>query len=93
MNEVQRVLKYFITGLAHIVEDMDVALANFNRVYGVTDTDIRIPPCLPGELQSKLACLTVQDTGFELIEPVSYFFKQLLLAMPSGMVGLNHTAY
>ena len=57
MSEVQRVLKDFITGLAHIghiVEDMDVALANFKRVYGVTDTDIRMLLTLRGSCKPNL---------------------------------------
>ena len=37
--------------------------------------------------------MTVQDTEFVLIEPVSDYFKQLLLQMPSGMAGLYHEAY
>ena len=96
MSEVKAVLKDFIIGLAHvghIVEDMDAALANFKRVYGVSDDDIRIPPDPPGELQTKFAFVTVQGVEFELIEPVSTFFKKLLWEMPSGLAGINHVAY
>jgi catechol 2,3-dioxygenase-like lactoylglutathione lyase family enzyme len=96
MSTVKRVLKDYIIGLAHvgyIVEDMDKALANFKRVYGVTDSDIRIPADPPGELQTKFAFVVVHDTEFELIEPVSGYFKKLLFEMPSGLAGINHVAY
>ena len=51
MSEVKALLKDMITGLAHIghiVTDLDVAVENFKRVYGVDDADIMIPPNPPG---------------------------------------------
>ncbi|WP_159931118.1 VOC family protein [Oceanicoccus sp. KOV_DT_Chl] len=97
MAQLTNNLKDFIIGLAHVghvVTDMDAALANFKRVYGVTDDDIRIPANPPGvEVMTNFAFVTVGGTEFELIEPVSEYFKELLLAMPSGMAGINHVAY
>ena len=97
VNTNNTVLKDFIVGLAHIghiVTDMEAAIANFKRVYGVGDDAIRIPDNPPGaELMTRFAFITVGDTEFELIEPVSDYFKQVLLAMPSGMAGINHVAY
>jgi catechol 2,3-dioxygenase-like lactoylglutathione lyase family enzyme len=96
MSKIKTVLKDFIIGLAHvghIVENRELALENFKRVYGVGDADIRIPPDPPGELQTKFAFVSVQGVEFELIEPVSAFFKELLFAMPSGLAGINHVAY
>ena len=97
MNDTHTALKDFIIGLAHIghiVDDMDAAIENFKRVYGVSDSDIRIPPDPPGvEVMTHFAFITVGDTEFELVEPVSDHFRQVLLSMRSGMAGINHVAY
>lgn len=97
MSNVKLALKDFIIGLAHvghIVKDMDSALADFKRVYGVGDDAIRIPPDPPGqEVQTKFAFVTVAGIEFELIEPVSEYFRKLLWDMPSGLGGINHVAY
>ena len=97
MNTIKTTLKDFIVGLAHIghiVTDMDAAINNFKRVYGVTDEDIRIPPSPAGmEVMTNFAFITVAGTEFELVEPVSQYFKDILLPMPSGMAGINHVAY
>jgi len=80
VSEVKKVLKDFITGLAHvghIVTDMDAALANFKRIYGVSDEDIRIPENPAGvEVMTHFAFVTVAGTEFELIEPVSDYLPR-----------------
>lgn len=90
-------LKDFIIGLGHvghIVADLDAALADFKRVYGVEDTDIRIPENPLGtEIMTRFAFVNVAGTEFELIEPVSDYFKDILFTMPSGLAGINHVAY
>ncbi|ARN74614.1 VOC family protein [Oceanicoccus sagamiensis] len=97
MTTIKTTLKEYITGLAHvghIVSDMDAAINNFKRVYGVDDDDIRIPPNPEGmEVMTNFAFITVGSTEFELVEPVSAYFKDILLPMPSGMAGINHVAY
>jgi len=48
----------------------------------------------PGEeVLTRFAFYTVGDLEFELIEPCSEHFRQLLLNMPSGGAGINHVAW
>ncbi len=97
MTAIKSTLKDYIIGLAHvghIVSDMDAAIDNFKRVYGVTDKHIRIPSNPEGvEVMTNFAFITVGETEFELVEPVSEYFKSILFSMPSGMAGINHVAY
>ncbi|MEX0828145.1 MAG: VOC family protein [Haliea sp.] len=90
-----------IVGLAHvghIVKDLSVAVANFKRVYGLTDAAITYVPPLnaaadDSEVPTRFAFVDVKGTQFELIEPASSFFKDTLLNMPSGSAGINHVAF
>ncbi len=96
MNAVATVLTDHILGLAHIgyiVEDLTSALANFQRVYGVSEKDIVVQPPFDQAAPSRFAFVTIKDSDVELIEPISDYFKALLLTMPSGGAGINHVAY
>ena len=97
MNDISKSLSDYIIELAHIghiVPDLEAAIANFKKVYGVTDEDIEVLPNPPDvEVMTKFAFVTVCGTNFELIEPVSDHFKDMLLNMPSGLGGINHVAY
>ena len=97
----QAVLTDYIIGLAHVghvVESLADAIADFKRVYGVDEAQIEVIPPLPAdgevdEAPTRFAFVDVKGTQFELIEPISEFFKAQLLDMPSGLAGINHVAY
>lgn len=97
---VKHALKDFIIGLQHIghlVHNLDEAVSSFKKVYGVTDADIRLEPppgvIPPGGVMTRFAFITVQGTEFELIEPVSDYFKDILGKSPCGGAGINHVAW
>ena len=101
MVEPAQLLRDHILGVAHVgfvVPDLQAAVANAMRVYGLTRDDITYVPA-PGEEQpgeevlTRFAFYTVGDLEFELIEPCSEHFRQLLLNMPSGGAGINHVAW
>ena len=91
------VLADYITGLqhvGHIVDDIDEAVARFRRVYGVGEEAIRrVPEDRNTAAETLFAFVTVGDTEFELIQPVSEQFREILLATPSGGSGINHVAW
>ena len=101
MVEPGKLLKDHILGVAHVgfvVPDLDVAVTNARRVYGLASDDITYVPAAgeetPGvEVLTRFAFYTVGDLEFELIEPCSEHFRQLLLDMPSGGAGINHVAW
>lgn len=91
-------LREFIVGLAHIgyvVEDMAAAIARFKHIYGVDDDAIRvIPPLGSSEaVETRFAFVNIGVVEFELIEPVSEYFRNILFARPSGIGGINHVAF
>jgi methylmalonyl-CoA/ethylmalonyl-CoA epimerase len=97
---IQNTLKDYIVGLQHVghlVPDLDKAVSSFKKVYGVTDDDIRLepPPGVepPGGVMTRFAFINVQGTEFELIEPVSDYFKDILGKSPCGGAGINHVAW
>jgi hypothetical protein len=93
---LRRVLRDHIVGPAHVgfvVEDMAVAVAGFKRLYGIEDADIDYQPEAGEDAPTRFAFFSVGGLQFELIEPVSEYFRDILLAMPSGCAGINHVAW
>ncbi len=101
MIEPLQLLKDHILGVAHVgfvVPDLQAAVANAMRVYGLSSDDVTYVPAagdeMPGvEVLTRFAFYSVGDLEFELIEPSSEYFRQLLLGMPSGGAGINHVAW
>lgn len=96
MDELKQVLADHILGVAHVgfvVPDLAVAVADACRVYGLTEQDISYQPPVGEDAQTRFAFFRVGDLEFELIEPCSDHFRQLLLGMPSGGAGINHVAW
>lgn len=88
----------YIIGLQHIghvVRDLDATIDAFRSVYGVDETAIRRFPSAddPQDVETKFAFITVSGSEFELIEPVSDRFRELLFDQPSGGAGINHVAW
>ncbi len=89
-------LKDFIVGLrhvGHIVEDLAASIADFRRIYGLTDDDITVLPPFGQEAPARFGLLNVGGVEFELIEPISDDMKATLNAVASGAGGINHVAY
>jgi len=89
-------LKDFIVGLrhvGHIVEDLAVSIADFRRIYGLSDDDIKVLPPFGQEAPARFGLLNVGGVEFELIEPISEEMKTTLNAVSSGAGGINHVAY
>lgn len=96
MADLRELLHDYIQAVAHvgfIVPDLEQALANACRVYGLNESDLSIQPPLGEEALTRFAFFTVGDLEFELIEPCSDHFRKLLLEMPSGSAGINHVAW
>ncbi len=95
MEFAMRGLKHRLLGLMHIghvVESIEAAVADFSRVYGLADEDIRLLPDFDGA-PTRFAFVRVGGVEYELIEPVSDDFRAILLGVKSGEGGINHVAY
>ena len=95
MSTVKSLLKDYIVDLkhvGHIVPDLNQAVAEFKRIYGVTDNDIHIEPPEGVETPTRFAFIDVAGTEFELIEPIAEPFLHLK-DMPCGLGGINHVAW
>ncbi|MCH1930390.1 VOC family protein [Shewanella sp. A25] len=82
--------------VGHIVTDLAGSIADFKRLYGLTDAEILVlPPFEQTEnVQARFALFKVKDMEFELIEPISDYFKSLLFTPgASGSAGINHVAW
>lgn len=96
MADPRRLLEQHILGVAHVgfvVPCLDTAVANAVRVYGLDAQNIRYQPPPGEEWPTRFAFFRVGDLDFELIEPRSQHFRDLLLAAPSGGAGINHVAW
>lgn len=96
MSDIAATLKERIVGVAHvgfIVPDLDDALAEFCRIYGLERAEVEVQPPASEEALTRFAFFQIGELHFELIEPVSAQFKEQLLGMPSGGAGINHLAW
>ena len=96
MPEIHKLLKDHILGPAHVgfvVSCLEEAVANAAHVYGLREEDISYQPPPEEEALSRFAFFSVGGLEFELIEPCSEYFQNILLAMPSGGAGINHMAW
>jgi catechol 2,3-dioxygenase-like lactoylglutathione lyase family enzyme len=82
-----------ITGLRHvgfITTDLKASIASFRHVYALRDDQIQVIPPFGEPCETRFAFIQVADAHFELIEPVSDYFKSILL---SDRPGINHVAW
>ncbi|MEP1472648.1 MAG: VOC family protein [Halieaceae bacterium] len=96
MSDIAATLKERIVGVAHvgfIVPDLNDALAEFCRIYGLEPAEVEVQPPAGEEALTRFAFFQIGELHFELIEPVSSQFKEQLLGMPSGGAGINHLAW
>ena len=94
---IVKALKDYIIGLqhvGHIVADMDASVSAFCKVYGVDPETVKYIPEDPDpDAFARFAFVTVSNTQFELIQPLSEDFRERLLSVPSGGAGINHVAW
>jgi catechol 2,3-dioxygenase-like lactoylglutathione lyase family enzyme len=96
MINIAATLEHYIIGLQHIghvVSDLDVAVANFERVYGIDRADVRWEPAAGVDSPSRFAFVTVAGTEFELIEASDPGLRAVIEKYPSGGAGINHVAW
>ena len=96
MPDPRELLKDHILRAAHVgfvVPDLDTAVAEACRVYGLTEAEVSYVP-EPGQSSpTRFAFFSLGGLEFELIEPVSDDFRERLLGMASGGGGINHVAW
>lgn len=94
---IVKVLADHIMGLqhvGHVVRDLDAAVAAFCRLYGLTPSSVRyVPDMVDSDTPTRFAFVSVADTEFELIEPLSESFREILFGSQSGGAGINHVAW
>ena len=99
MTSTPQILSDHILGfvhVGHIVADLAASIADFQRLYGVSAADILVLPPFEqtDNVPARFALIKVKDMEFELIQPISAHFKQLLLTPgASGSAGINHVAW
>lgn len=80
--------------IGHVVRDLDASVAGFCRIYGLDSAAVRyVPDVVDKDTPTRFAFLTVGDTEFEIIEPVSEEFREILHGSESGGAGINHVAW
>jgi catechol 2,3-dioxygenase-like lactoylglutathione lyase family enzyme len=82
-----------ITGLRHvgfITTDLKESIAAFTKVYALRADQICIVPPFGEPCETRFGFIELAGATFELIEPVSDYFKAVLL---SDRPGINHVAW
>ena len=90
-NGVSRHLR----GLRHVgvvTADSEALVARLKAIFGIDESAVvRVPA--PGQpAETRFVFLSIGGTPFEIIEPVSRHFRDILLG-PSSNRGVNHVCY
>jgi len=86
-------LQDLIVGLRHvgfITTDLKASLEHFTRVYELTPEQIHVTPPFGEACDTRFGFVQMCGAEFELIEPVSAYFKGILLR---DRPGINHVAW
>ena len=86
MSKIKRNFRH----VGYIVEDLAASVAKFQLLFDLGDDDIRIVPPYDVAAESRFAFFHVDGLDFELIEPISDYFKEILFS--SGK-GINHICF
>ena len=76
--------------VGYIVCDLRKSVADFQRLFDLQDEDILIIPPLDLPSDSRFAFFLADGLDFELIEPISDHFKEILF---NSGVGINHICF
>lgn len=82
-----------LRGLRHIgvvTDDLDAMLARLQALFGIVDNAIIRVPAASEPAETRFAFLSIGGQAYELIEPVSPRFREILLNSNRGM---NHVCY
>lgn len=93
MSKLPAAVSRHITGMRHVgvvTEDLEALIARLQELFGVADADIlRVPA--PGEpADTRFAFFSIGGVPYEVIEPVSEHFRNILL---NSNLGTNHVCY
>ena len=76
--------------VGYIVRDLKQSVADSQRLLDLQDEDIRIVPPIDLPADSRFAFFHADGLTFELIEPISEHFKNILF---NSGVGINHICF
>jgi catechol 2,3-dioxygenase-like lactoylglutathione lyase family enzyme len=76
--------------IGYIVPDLKKSIADFQRLFDLSDEDIRIIPDFNLVADTRFAFFHADGLDFELIEPISDHFKNILF---NSGVGINHICF
>ena len=76
--------------IGYIVRDLKQSVADFQRLFDLQDEDIRIIPSFELPADTRFAFFHADGLTFELIEPISDHFKNILF---NSGVGINHICF
>ena len=83
----------YLLGLRHVgivTEDLDAMVSRLQAIFGVADEAVLLVPA-PGEpADTRFAFFSIGGTPYEVIEPVSEHFREILLKTNQGA---NHVCY
>lgn len=93
MSELPSKVSEYLTGLRHVgivTEDSESLVTRLQAIFGMADDEIiRVPA--PGEpAETRFVFFSIGGTPYEVIEPVSDHFKDILLKTNQGV---NHVCY
>ncbi len=83
----------YLDGLRHVgivTEDLVATVARLQQVFGIADADIAYVPAPGEDAETRFAFFSIGGTPYEVIEPVSEYFREILLATNQGA---NHVCY
>ncbi|MEH6549363.1 MAG: VOC family protein [Pseudomonadales bacterium] len=89
MNEVSDL----IIGLRHVgivSQNLPETVARLQQIFGVADDEVEIIPAQGEPAETRFAFFSIGGTPYEVIEPVSDYFKGILL---KTNLGTNHVCY
>ena len=84
--EVKRSFRH----VGYIVRDLKQSVADIQRLFDLQDEDIRIIPPFELPSDSRFAFFHADGLDFELIEPISDNFKEILF---NSGIGINHICF
>ena len=86
MSKVKRNFRH----IGYIVENLAESVAKYQLLFDLVEDEIRIVPPYKVASDSRFAFFQVDGLDFELIEPISDYFKEILFN--SGK-GINHICF
>jgi catechol 2,3-dioxygenase-like lactoylglutathione lyase family enzyme len=83
----------YILGLRHVgivTENLQATVSRLQELFGVMDNEIVLVPAAGEPAATRFAFFSIGGTPYEVIEPVSQHFRDILL---NSNQGANHVCY